>query len=185
MVALCFVAATVGGSSQCCRVCSCINCVLLQGTPHSTAASSPLLCHPYCSLCCLQVLHPRAGSGVWHHRQGHAAQRRGGGELLARRRRGLCCCIFACCSVLDLHCLLAVVPSSTPGQPAAGRELHVQLSSSGSGFALPLACSFTLFFGPSFACLQIERRDYEGMLRASQSQSRGGRSGGAMAGADA
>jgi hypothetical protein len=34
--------------------------------------------------------------------------------------------------------------------------------------------------------LQIERRDYEGQLRASQSQSRsGGRSSGAMAGADA
>lgn len=64
-------------------------------------------------------------------------------------------------------------------------ELHMQLSSSASGFALPLACSFTLFFAPSFTCLQIERRDYEGMLRASQSQSRGGRSGGAMAGADA
>ncbi|PRW32599.1 ATP-dependent Clp protease proteolytic subunit-related chloroplastic [Chlorella sorokiniana] len=31
----------------------------------------------------------------------------------------------------------------------------------------------------------IERRDYEGMLRASQSQGRGARSGGAMAGADA
>ncbi len=34
--------------------------------------------------------------------------------------------------------------------------------------------------------LQIERRDYEGMLRASQAQGRGARSGGgAMAGADA
>jgi hypothetical protein len=33
---------------------------------------------------------------------------------------------------------------------------------------------------------QIERRDYEGMLRASQTQTRGARSGGgAMAGADA
>lgn len=37
----------------------------------------------------------------------------------------------------------------------------------------------------AFACPQIERRDYEGMLRASQSQGRGARSGGAMAGADA
>ena len=65
-------------------------------------------------------------------------------------------------------------------------------SGSGSGTAGAGACLPPLPARPVLThaatphLLQIERRDYEGQLRASQSQGRGARSGGgAMAGADA
>ena len=116
-----------------------------------------------------QLLHARAGGGVWHHRQGHGPQRRRGGEGAPRCRWPAPC---SCCGPGRAPPLLhggascapptiAPPPGPSPAHPASPLQTQT-----------------------SMLALQIERRDYEGMLRQSQSQSRGGRSSGAMAGAE-
>ena len=138
----------------------------------------------------------------------HAAQRRGGGE-----RNGCCppacwCCRLGPPPLLPLPaaapsrpschrllllcpvppapiaggCASAWLPALLPLPPPARPALPACLPAALVALAVPRPHRLLLLV----PCLapQIERRDYEGMLRSSQAQSRP-RSSGAMAGADA